>query len=192
MPYNLSAIMTRAWEIYRTRFALTPNRAAFRLSLQDAWAESKRAVMQREESPEARKLADDITILESKNYWSQDDYAKRRELADAHSAQMEADKVDLERKRDLIASAKGRFATVIFIKKDGTRRQMRIQPATLKKHIKGAQASAPAQKAAQTRSKRHPHLMPVWDVEASAPRSVNLATVSRIAVNGAVHEYAVQ
>ncbi|MEL7258416.1 MAG: hypothetical protein AAFN80_11335 [Pseudomonadota bacterium] len=141
MTYNFSAIMTRAWEIYRTRFALTPNHAAFRLSLQDAWAEAKRAVAQREESPEARKLRDTITILDSKNYWSQDDYSKRWKLAAAHNAQVEADKADLAKKRDLIASAKGRFATVVFIKKDGTRRQMRIQPATLKKHVKGAEAS---------------------------------------------------
>lgn len=44
-------------------------------------------------------------------------------------------------------------------------------------------------RAAVTRTRRHPHLMPVWDVDAAAPRSVNLATVSRIAAGGAVHTY---
>lgn len=46
-----------------------------------------------------------------------------------------------------------------------------------------------ALRAEQTRKARHPHLLPVWDAKACAPRSVNLATISRIAVNGVVHEY---
>ena len=95
----------------------------------------------------------------------------------------------LEEKRALIASAEGRFASVVFTKKDGTRRMMRIQPAKLKYHVKGDAACEAAQKAVQTRAARHPNLMPVWDTEAAAPRSVNLETISRIAVNGAVHEY---
>ncbi len=32
-------------------------------------------------------------------------------------------------------------------------------------------------------------LMPVWDVEAKAPRSINLATVTRIATGGHVHTF---
>ena len=190
MTYNLSAIMTRAWEIYRTRFALTPNRAAFRMSLKSAWSEAKRALREKLESAEVRRLRENILAIECKTFLSDDDRTKLAQLKAELASQREADA--MAKKRDLIASAKGRFASVVFIKKDGTRRQMRIQPATLKKHIKGAKASASAQKAAQTRAERHTHLMPVWDVEASAPRSVNLATVSRIAVNGTVHEYVVQ
>ena len=50
-------------------------------------------------------------------------------------------------------------------------------------------ASEAAKRAVATRAERHPHLLPVWDAEAKAPRSVNLATVSRISVNGQVHSF---
>ena len=77
----------------------------------------------------------------------------------------------------------------IFTKADGTERTMCIQPASLKFHVKGDRASQSARTAARTRAIRHPHLMPVWDADRAAPRSVNLATVSRIAVDGHVHHY---
>jgi len=108
--------------------------------------------------------------------------AALREAEDEAQAVMEA-------KRKLIASAKGRFCSVTFRKKDGSSRVMRIQPATLRHHVKGLEASESARKAAETRAQRHPHLLPVWDAENAAPRSVNLKTVSRIAVNGAVHHF---
>ena len=66
---------------------------------------------------------------------------------------------------------------------------MRIQPAALRQHLKGNEAAPSARRAAETRAQRHPHLMPVWDADKHATRSVNLATISRIAVDGAVHEY---
>ena len=78
------------------------------------------------------------------------------------------------------------------IKKDGTPRTMRVQPAKLKYHLVGKDASDAAQRASRTRAERHPQLMPVWDADKAATRSLNLATISRIAVNGAVHEYAIQ
>ena len=81
------------------------------------------------------------------------------------------------------------FAAVTFIKKDGSERTMQVQPATLKFHVKGDAASEAAQKAVETRALRHPHLLAVWDAEAKAARSVNLATITRIAVNGTVHEF---
>lgn len=97
---------------------------------------------------------------------------------------------DLAQKRDLIASAGGRFCGVTFTKKDGTERRMQVQPAALDLRVKGDAASERAKRATLTREARHPHLLPVWDVRARAPRSINLATVSRIAVDGQVHRFA--
>lgn len=51
-------------------------------------------------------------------------------------------------------------------------------------------ATAAGKRAVATRKTVHPNLLPVWDAQAKAPRSINLATVSRIAVDGTVHEYA--
>ena len=96
---------------------------------------------------------------------------------------------ELAQKRDLIASAGGRFCGVTFTKKDGTERRMQVQPAALDLRVKGDTASERAKRATLTREARHPHLLPVWDVRARAPRSINLATVSRIAVDGQVHRF---
>ncbi|TNC74185.1 hypothetical protein [Rubellimicrobium roseum] len=96
---------------------------------------------------------------------------------------------DLAIKRDLLASAGGRFCGVTFVKTDGTERQMQVQPAALGPRLKGEAASERARRAARTREMRHPHLLPVWDVRAGAPRSINLRTVSRIAVDGRVHRF---
>lgn len=91
---------------------------------------------------------------------------------------------ELSAKRDLLLSAGGRFCAVTFTKKDGTLRKMQAQPAALGVRLKGVTAREAAQRAAHTRQERHPHLLPVWDVKARAPRSITLATVSRIAANG--------
>ena len=77
----------------------------------------------------------------------------------------------------------------LITKADGTTRIMQVQPATLKRHVKGDRATARGRRATATRKARHPHLLPVWDAKAQAPRSINLATVSRIAVDGQVHDY---
>lgn len=59
----------------------------------------------------------------------------------------------------------------------------------LRAALRAAQEHEAGKRAEQTRKARHPHLLPVWDAKAHAPRSVNLATISRIAVDGVVHEY---
>lgn len=97
---------------------------------------------------------------------------------------------ELRAKHDLIAGAGGRFCAVTFRKKDGSERRMQVQPAALRPRLKGEAASEAARRAALTRAERYPHLVPVWDVRARAPRSINLATVSRIAVDGCVHCFA--
>lgn len=92
--------------------------------------------------------------------------------------------VGLEARKALIANAKGRFCGVTFIKADGTLRRMNVQPAKLALHVKGDAATEAGQKATATRKARHPHLFPVWDVRANAPRSINLETVKAIRING--------
>lgn len=115
--------------------------------------------------------------------------ATRRALAEVVAREAEAEAEDFAAKRALIAAAHGRFCVVTFVKADGSRRVMRVQPAVLKFHVKGEAASEMGRKAAATRAQRHPNLLPVWDAEAKAPRSVNLATVLTIKVDGATHTF---
>lgn len=78
----------------------------------------------------------------------------------------------------LLHSAGGRFASVEFVKKDGTPRRMIIQPSTGKFHIKGTQPDQSA-----LRRSRHPHLLPIWDAQNKGWRSVNLDTVYALTVD---------
>lgn len=91
---------------------------------------------------------------------------------------------DYAAKRDLIQKA---ACTVEFIKADGTQRAMRVEPRKLP--VKGEKAAKPAQRATKAKKARHPHLLPVWDADAAAIRSVNLATVTRIATGNAGHTF---
>ncbi|MFG6625014.1 hypothetical protein [Sulfitobacter sp. 1A12056] len=197
--YNRKAIMIAAWEIVRkAKVALYGFRVIMRRALKAAWANAKheRAMEARQEkqeqaSPEVTRIQSEIAILESKTHWEQPDYARIGVLRAALRAaqEHEAAAPDYAAKRDLIASAGGRFCAVTFTKADGTERTMQVQPATLQRHAKGDAATEAGKQAVQTRKARHPHLLPVWDAKAHAPRSVNLATISRIAVDGVVHEY---
>ena len=201
MTYNRSKIMTSAWVIVR-RFKGNGESHAALLSraLKAAWFKAREEVRiarmaamaaQKREALADRPIAAieaEIADIEQRTYQGHEGRERLRELRAA--LQSAANREAQEKKRALIASAAGRFATVTFTKKDGSRRVMRVQPAKLKYHVKGATASEAAQKAVQTRAERHPNLMPVWDAGACAPRSVNLETVSRIAVNGTVHEFA--
>ncbi|MGK7652408.1 hypothetical protein ACSQ76_08335 [Roseovarius sp. B08] len=202
MHYDRVEIMKAAWVIVR-RFQGNgePLSALMSRALVCAWftARQKVSVARRMEQSRreatalaerpAAELAAEIIALENRSYLGHEGQEKLRGLRTAHKAASEREAQ--EAKREIIDSAKGRFASVTFTKKDGTERVMRVQPATLKFHVRGAAASDAAQKAVQARAERHPHLMPVWDAEAQAPRSLNLATISRIAVNGTVHEYAI-
>lgn len=92
--------------------------------------------------------------------------------------------------RQMIESAGGQFASVTFVKKDGSIRVMQVQPAAGKFHVVGDAASESAQQGVETRKALHPHLFPIWDVAAKAFRSVNLDTVTRVAVGKSVFEVA--
>lgn len=207
MSYSRRQIMQDAWAIAR-RFAGNGETWGQRLSraLKSVWWQAKEAALVAAEV--ARKLAAEaarfatmsaasiraeIAMLENAPRLSSREAeqlaAARRALpvAVAHEAEPQAD--ENEAKRALIARAGGRFCAVTFIKADGSRRVMRVQPAALKLHVKGDAASEAGRKAAATRAERHPHLMPVWDADAKAPRSVNLATVLTIKVDGARHDF---
>lgn len=207
MHFDHSAIMTAAWVIVR-RFQGNgePLRQLMARALRSAWftakmeAEVQRKVAEAMKEREALAARPAATLwgliqdLENRDRLGHEGIERLSQLRAAYhvAAKREAEEAataNLAEKRKLIESAKGRFAAVTFTKKDGSLRQMRVQPAKLKFHVKGDAASQAAQKAVETRKARHPHLLPVWDTEAAAPRSVNLATVSRIAVNGAVHEF---
>ncbi|MEV8467007.1 hypothetical protein AB0T83_09470 [Fluviibacterium sp. DFM31] len=157
-------------------------------------AEAARAAHAAMEARPAEEIATEIQRLENRTFRGQSGIAALADLRCARTAALtcEADAAkaaDLARKRALIAASRGRFYAVTFTKKDGAHRVMKIQPPTLKFHVKGDAASDAGQRAAATRATRHPHLLPVWDAEAKAPRYVNLETVSRIAVNGRVHTF---
>ncbi len=197
--YNLSSIMTDAHTatkaclghaVYKGRSYAS----LFAGQLARIWAEAKRRVRVAAQSAtmsEADRTRAAIAALESKDRWTQADYARIGVLRAALRAaeEYEAASPDYAAKRDLIASAGSRFCAVKFIKSYGTERTIQVQPATLQHHVKGDDATDSGKRATATRQARHPHLLAVWDAQAKAPRSVNLATVSRIAVNGSVHDY---
>ncbi|MEL7178509.1 MAG: hypothetical protein AAFN63_01645 [Pseudomonadota bacterium] len=156
--------------------------------LKQAWAEVKARVEHIELTPDQAR--DALNMLRNKDRWSDADYAEADRLARIAATSVAADRAaDFAEKRELIASAKGRFCSVEFMKADGSERTMQVQPATLAKRIKGNAATDAGKRAVISRKARHPRLLPVWDVKAQAPRSINLATVKTITVDGMAHAY---
>lgn len=185
--YDRAAIMRETWSnIPKGYFSLSKLARELRI----AWFNAKMA-LRRAQQTEAERIQEQLSTLEAKDRWNQNDHAKASELRQALDVarQHEANAEAYATKRALIASAKGRFCSVAFIKADGTKRVMSVQPSKLAKHVKGDEASQAGRKAAATRQRRHPNLLPVWDAQAQAPRSINLATVTSIQVDGAVHTY---
>lgn len=180
---NRKDIMARAWELTKEHMRRNSYTVwVFARNLRQAWAEAKTRA-------QGSKPVCDLTATERTlaAAMADPDSTARAEAELADRAAQEA--ADLAEKRELIESAKGRFCSVTFIKADGSERVMKVQPATLKFNVKGDSASEAAQRATATRKARHPHLMPVWDAEARAIRSVNLATVQMIAIDGHAHAY---
>ncbi|WP_088735425.1 hypothetical protein [Thioclava sp. F34-6] len=203
MTYDRAAIMRAAWVIVRRFMGRTHETLSQLLSrsLKLAWSDAKQeaqvakvvAAKRAEADALAQRSSADlmakIVTLENADVLGGAGRARLSELQAALCKAEAREAADYIEKRKLIASAKGRFASITFTKKDGTRRVMRVQPATLRQHLKGADASEAGRRAAETRAQRHPNLLPVWDAEKKAPRSVNLATVSQIKVNGVTHEF---
>ncbi len=204
MEYDRAAIMSHAWSFARheMRSRCLPAsalRSVFPEALRNAWRAAKvkmaylmaRAALALRPAAQLRAEVEDMENRDRLGWEGTERLGQlRAALSDAIAREAaEAQEAEYAAKRALIAAAAGRFCAVTFTKKDGTERTMQVQPATLQHHVKGDAATEAAQKATATRKERHPHLLPVWDAKAKAPRSVNLATISRIAVNGTVHEY---
>jgi hypothetical protein len=89
--------------------------------------------------------------------------------------------------RSLVEDAGSRFLSVEFKKADGTLRRMTIQQESLKAHVKGDKATSAGKQAVATRKANYPNLLPVWDHENQAVRSINLDTT--VAVRSGKSEY---
>ncbi|MDA8746645.1 hypothetical protein N9M66_00355 [Litoreibacter sp.] len=188
-----SNVMTRAWADFRFLmkefgYAMSQRFEVFAMALRDAWAAEKSEVAL--VSRTVGSLRAEINDIENRTRMRHGDFAHidaiRGAIRRIEAAEQAA---DFAEKRELIESAKGRFCSVTFIKADGSERTMKVQPSALKFHVKGEAASEASKKAVATRKSRHPHLLPVWDVEAQAVRSVNLATIQTIALDGLAHAY---
>ena len=181
MSVDRHELMNLAWhlarqELWSRRLPASALRLLFPHALRTAWREMKyRAELAVARAAKPKRPADEIRaeilILENTDRLGFQGIerlsAARAELHEALAAERKAaEEADLAAKRELIASAKGRFCAVTFTKKDGTERTMRVQPAALKFHVAGNAAGDVAQRAVATRAARHPHLLPV---EAGGP-----------------------
>ncbi|MEQ9565441.1 MAG: hypothetical protein RLN85_06450, partial [Pseudomonadales bacterium] len=88
--------------------------------------------------------------------------------------------------RALIETTGSRFISVEFRKKDGTLRRMLVNPAKLPAEMRAdnGNKSESHVRGAQTRKAQNPNLLNVWDHHKDAPRSINLATLDRIRIDG--------
>ncbi|MEM8773363.1 MAG: hypothetical protein AAGD92_17125, partial [Pseudomonadota bacterium] len=173
--FDRSEIFTFAWsiarqELWSRRLPSSELRKLFPDALRKAWAEIKlRTAIAAKRAKQAMRPSPaiwaDIQNLEHRTTLGHEGINQLAQLRAAYHAACEREAeeralAEMEAKRKMIAGARGRFVSVTFTKKDGSERQMRIQPATLKHHLKGDAASDSARRAAQTRAERHPHLMP--------------------------------
>jgi len=188
--YNHRDIMQTAWDrtrdLMRSGYAASQLRAVFADCLRAAWRLAKAAA--RDAAMTIDQVRSAILDLENRtrlNLAGQDRLSALQRLLCN-----KLEKADRDAKRLLIEDAGSQVVAVTFVKQDGSLRRMNIQPDALKAHVKGADASPAGQKAAATRKARHPHLMPVWDVEKAAIRSINLATVQSITTGGQTHTFA--
>ncbi|SFD67618.1 hypothetical protein [Roseivivax sediminis] len=176
----------------RRTATVSEKRSIFADCLRKAWAEMKARAQQWAahidslgalvERSSASLLAE-LNDSENRSHIDADGWARIEALRAALSVVRERE----AEKRELIASAKGRFCAVTFTKKDGTERTMQVQPAALHSRLKGDAATDAGKRAAESRRASHPNLLPVWDAQKRAARSINLATVTRIAVDGREH-----
>lgn len=194
MTYDRSAIMKSAWKntrdlMERLSYAAHQLRSVFADELRRAWVDAKNAAILAARTIDS--LRAEFQHLENKTTLGWEGLQRITLLQSVIAKKKrDAELADFAAKRDLIASTAEDTCSVTFIKKDGTLRQMRVKPSELGKRIKGDQATKAGRKAAQTRRERHPNLFPVWDADKDAVRSINLATVTRIATNGVVHTFA--
>jgi hypothetical protein len=89
--------------------------------------------------------------------------------------------------RAVIGTAGSRFVSVVFVKKDGTLRVMRWNPAD-HRDIKGDAATDAGKRANATRKANNPNLIRVQEVK-KGWRSVNLDRIIRIRVDGVTSRF---
>ncbi|SDY75884.1 hypothetical protein [Citreimonas salinaria] len=183
------AVMLEAWRYTHALgsaiLRLHGVREAFRLELIRAWATMKRrATLMARGAYNLRAEAD---AIDAKRWLSAAETEQVRELRTmaAEAERIEAAEQEaaaLVAKASLIASAER--AVVTFTKANGDKRLMHVEPGELARRVSGKPSPA-----ARTRKARHPHLMPVWDAEKAALRSINLATVNRVTIDGSDHVF---
>ncbi|SEK08269.1 hypothetical protein MAA5396_04759 [Marinovum algicola] len=179
--FSRSWIMSRAWHYVRI-WRCAPTAGTLSRALKYAWGDMKARMQGLRLTDELSGNDQELAALEAKEFTTA---AERDRIGFLRTAVAhEKSEGDYAEKRGLIEAAP---CTVTFIKADGTRRIMRTEPGRL--IAKGDKATRAGQRATKTRKARHPNLLPVWDAEAQAPRSVNLATVTRVVVDGSTHEF---
>ncbi len=191
IAYDRRTIMLEAWSRTREFLARNPlgNWApAFARYLREAWTNEKSRLRN---VRRAAQLAG-MTASELRAQIDRAEYGTRRpndfylvELRTALGA-LKVEEANAA-KRNLIRAAD--ICTVTFTKANGERRVMRVEARRVTEHVKGENASRSARIASHTRAFRHPHLLPVWDSEANAIKSVNLTTISRIETAEATHNF---
>ncbi|MEO0667578.1 MAG: hypothetical protein AAFZ99_06645 [Pseudomonadota bacterium] len=191
IAYDRRSIMLEAWD--RTREFMTRNpfgrrTSAFARYLSEAWVNEKSRLYNARRAEALANMSEreiQVQLDRAANYKSRsDDYpvpllyqvlkAKRAEVENAV-------------KRDLIKAVPA--CTVTFTKADGSRRVMRVEARKVADHVKGDNATRSGRIASHTRAFRHPNLLPVWDTEARAIKSVNLSTISRIETASETHSF---
>ena len=159
--------------------------------LSQAWFDAKERV-RRATMTAVDNAREALDMLRNKDRWNSADYAEADRLAQRIAQEeLKAEiAADYAEKRELITNAGDEQCTVVFTKADGSERTMIVQTTALSSYVKGVRATQAGQRATITRKQRHPHLMAVWDVEAQAPRSINLATIRTITTGGMAYAYA--
>lgn len=177
-----SWVMHRAWHYMRVWHPKRLNMRALADALRYAWGDMKAKMrgLRLIDEMSGNEMA--LAALEAKELTTPQDRDKMEALRTAIAH--ERAEADYQAKRELIQAAP---CAVTFTKADGTQRTMQIVPGKLVAN--GDAVSKAYERATKTRKARHPHLLPVWDAEAGAARSVNLATISRIATPSGVHSY---
>ena len=191
IAYDRRSIMQEAWDRTHAFMARNPHgrlAAAFARFLREAWVNEKsRLANVRRAAVLAEMSIDALTAqIDRAEYGTPlpGDYPLVQ-LRTARSAKREAE-ANAE-KRALILQADA--CTVTFTKADGTRRVMRVEARKVAEHVKGDTATRSGRIASHTRAFRHPNLLPVWDAEARAIKSVNLSTVEAIETHDATHGF---
>lgn len=191
IAYDRRSIMTEAWDRTRDFLARNPHgrmASAFARYLSEAWVNEKSRLRNARRAEALANMSEheiQVQLNRAANYEPRsDDYPVPLLYQALDAKRSEAENAA---KRDLIKAVP--VCTVTFTKADGSRRVMRVEARKVADHVKGNNARRSGRIASHTRAFRHPNLLPVWDTEARAIKSVNLSTVSRIETASETHSF---